>query len=593
VITRRKREHAAILALIVLAIGLFFWARGPVQWVFVGAAVAILEEAYLGLGPDVNLKHPRFWLLLGAFVSPILPFVAFGKANVHWWISLPIGLIVTVAGWRFCIRPALQAEPLKPRWLVIPAIALVIALIGWWTSSLAFGLMSACLALWAAALLSLLLMALPKVTPMLPARMSLVAGACALLALGVAARDLARVDGRLRGELQMLAERSSEPPVNTMAAIAAAPAKDRDAALAEAFAPRLFIASDKAAWPLNPLVDVLTSDYIDPRTGERHRSGYPPSLPTSCALRDAKACYVLSDGCFKYDVRCSIAPGTLNYPYGTFTPSGTTASLSPFAVMSVRVLHKDRPSATDDVASSRSAFAHVGVANARLRAKVTDLLQYWLYYGYDRFEAVTPLGRLVQEHESDWELVSVGLGAGKPLFVAYNAHCGGQWLPWAQAPTAYAKPEETARLEKLGLNGLAAVHEPTHPAVMVADGSQASYPASDEVRVPDWTSCTVKHTWGNVVALAAAVREHVDVTREVIPVALPMADRREAPMDFAGRWGLNNHDFCLELPLGIRLNCGGDSKPGSETPPYKEDWIDPFGVMFAKHTWHKGVDPGS
>ena len=171
-ITRSKREHAAVLALFVLAIGLAFWAHGPVQWVFVGAAVAILEESYLGLGPDVNLKHPRLWLLLGAFVSPILPFVAFGKANVHWWISFPIGLLVTVVGWRFCIRPALQAEPLRPRWLVIPGIALVIAVIGWWTSSLAFGLMSACLVLWAAALLSLLLAALPKLTLMLPARSS-------------------------------------------------------------------------------------------------------------------------------------------------------------------------------------------------------------------------------------------------------------------------------------------------------------------------------------------------------------------------------------------------------------------------------------
>jgi len=68
---------------------------------------------------------------------------------------------------------------------------------------------------------------------------------------------------------------------------------------------------------------------------------------------------------------------------------------------------------------------------------------------------------------------------------------------------------------------------------MVADGSQASYPASDEVRVPDWTSCTVKHTWGNVVALAAAVREHVDVTREVIPVALSARAAKKLPTAIA------------------------------------------------------------
>src|SRR5437764_2126405 len=55
------------------------------------------------------------------------------------------------------------------------------------------------------------------------------------------------------------------------------------------------------------------------------------------------------------------------------------------------------------------------------------LVQYWLFYDYDRWQTETVIGGLTQEHQADWENVSVGLdSANRPLFVALSAHCAGQ-----------------------------------------------------------------------------------------------------------------------------------------------------------------------
>ena len=38
-----------------------------------------------------------------------------------------------------------------------------------------------------------------------------------------------------------------------------------------------------------------------------------------------------------------------------------------------------------------------------------------------------------QHHEGDWEAVTVGLSADRPLFVDWSAHCAGEWRPFAGA----------------------------------------------------------------------------------------------------------------------------------------------------------------
>src|SRR5205085_12621349 len=64
---------------------------------------------------------------------------------------------------------------------------------------------------------------------------------------------------------------------------------------------------------------------------------------------------------------------------------------------------------------------------------VSTLVEYWLFYPYDRWQAPTAMGLLTQQHEADWEAVVVGFGRDRPLFVAYSAHCGGTWVGWRKA----------------------------------------------------------------------------------------------------------------------------------------------------------------
>ena len=608
----RRQEHAATglgLSALLVAVAA---AEGPARWVFVGAALGVAEEWFAGYGPQPPSQRPRFWLA-GSSFAPILPFLVLGTANAALWLNIDaldtpavscalgilLGFAAAVFGWRVCIRPALrdQDEPLTAVALLAPTgAAALLAIIELMSSTpFAASLLAAGLAVWVVALLFLaprLLINSSRLAE--PARACLVAGAFALASLAVAAHGLAHVDGKLDAKVRAIAARSEATPLRTIATIRAE--KDpvrRDRVLANAFAPRLFLASNQAAWPVNPVTDASTSRLIDRVAKTESNLGYPPQMPEQCDKPKAKQCYVLSDRCFRYDADCGVRPGTTDYPYGTYRPPNSTDTLHPFGVIYVRILHRNQASITDSAQSSASAFKRVGLAERRLGGQVTDLLQYWLYYGYDRFEAVTPLGRLIQEHESDWEAVTVGLASDRPLFVAYNAHCGGQWLRWNRVPAAFQAPQEGERLKTLGTAGTAVadLNEPTHPAIMVAEGSQASYPASGSVRIPDWTSCIFGTTKGDVIALAASVKETVNVEKEVVPVEVLGTDVHRPPMRFAGAWGLNGHDACLHLALGLRFGCGGSDGPGPETPRFKSDWKDPFGVIFDSHDWHEGRDP--
>ena len=609
--TRRQERAATGLGLCALLVAVAA-AEGPARWVFVGAGLGVAEEWFLGYGPQPPSLRPRFWLA-GSSLAPMLPFLVLGTANAALWLNIDaldtpavscalgivLGFLATVFGWRVCVRPALRDEdqPLTAGALLAPAGAAVVVAILELMSATPFAasLLAAGLAVWLVALvilLSGLWVNPPRVAG--PARACLVAGAFALASLAVAAHGLARVDGKLAAKVKAIAERSEAIPLRTMATIRAEDRpRRRDALLVNAFAPRLFLASDQAAWPVNPVTDASTSKLIDRRTRTERDAGYPPLLPETCDRPKAKQCYVLSDRCFRYDADCGVRPGTTDYPYGTYRPPNSTQTLHPFGVIYVRILHRAQDSTTDSAETSAAAFKRVGLADRRLGGHVTDLLQYWLYYGYDRFEAVTPLGRLVQEHESDWEAVTVGLGSDRPLFVAYNAHCGGQWLRWNRVPAAFQAPQEGERLKTVGPAGAAVadLNEPTHPAIMVAQGSQASYPASGRVRIPDWTSCIFGTTKGDVVALAASVKETVTVAKEVVPVEVLGTDVHRPPMRFAGAWGLNGHEACLHLAFGLRIACGGSDAPGPETPRFKSDWKDPFGVIFDSHDWHEGRDP--
>ena len=71
-------------------------------------------------------------------------------------------------------------------------------------------------------------------------------------------------------------------------------------------------------------------------------------------------------------------------------------------------------------------------------------IEYWLLYLYNDF---------YDQHEADWEGVTVVLENGAPLGAAYSQHQGRKWIAWSD----------------LGKTA-------THPVVYVARGSHADYP---------------------------------------------------------------------------------------------------------------------
>ena len=99
------------------------------------------------------------------------------------------------------------------------------------------------------------------------------------------------------------------------------------------------------------------------------------------------------------------------------------------------------------------------------------VVQYWLYSLVDDWHS-TPrsvsvpgagtvrLPGINQHHEGDWEAVTVGMSADRPLFVDWSAHCAGEWRPFAGA-TLVADPAGSR----------------THPVSWVALGSHANLPA--------------------------------------------------------------------------------------------------------------------
>ena len=94
------------------------------------------------------------------------------------------------------------------------------------------------------------------------------------------------------------------------------------------------------------------------------------------------------------------------------------------------------------------------------------VVQYWLYSLADDWRSKpAPRGRrkvppgIHQHHEGDWEAVTVGLSADRPLFVDWSAHCAGEWRPFAGATLAAD-----------------AGGERTHPVSWVALGSHANLP---------------------------------------------------------------------------------------------------------------------
>jgi hypothetical protein len=218
------------------------------------------------------------------------------------------------------------------------------------------------------------------------------------------------------------------------------------------------------------------------------------------------------------------------------------------------------------------------------------VVQYWLYSLVDDWRS-TPravpvpgtggvrLPGIHQTHEGDWEAITVGLSASRPLFVDWSAHCAGEWRPFAGA-TLLAEPGG----------------ERTHPVSWVALGSHANLPASVTAR-PRWWRCDprvatfvhqrVESAIGPVAVAALGSRLDdalgiVDRAGTGAPQAFPLAlvSRLTWPMTFPGIWGARER---IEVgPAGRAL---GWSPP---TPPLQPLWRNPLATIFGDAARSRG-----
>ena len=222
------------------------------------------------------------------------------------------------------------------------------------------------------------------------------------------------------------------------------------------------------------------------------------------------------------------------------------------------------------------------------------VVQYWLYSLVDDWHS-TPrsvampgagtvrLPGINQHHEGDWEAVTVGLSADRPLFVDWSAHCAGEWRPFAGATLAAD-----------------AGGERTHPVSWVALGSHANLADARDARAraggtATRASATFVHQ--RVEALigpvaVAALGSRLDDALGILdragsgaPQAFPLTlvNRITWPMTFPGIWGGRER---IEVgPAGRAL---GWSPP---TPTLQPLWRDPLATIFgdasrSRGRWH-------
>ena len=218
------------------------------------------------------------------------------------------------------------------------------------------------------------------------------------------------------------------------------------------------------------------------------------------------------------------------------------------------------------------------------------VVQYWLYslvddwHSTQRSVAIPGAGTvrmpgIHQHHEGDWEAVTVGMSADRPLFVDWSAHCAGEWRPFAGA-TLVADPGG----------------ERTHPVSWVALGSHANLPTPVTAR-PRWWNCdprvaTFVHQRVQAVIGAVAVAalgSRLDDALGILdragsgtPQAFPLAlvNRTTWPMTFPGIWGGRER---MEVgPAGRAL---GWSPP---TPTLQPLWRNPLTTIFGDASRSRG-----
>jgi hypothetical protein len=324
-----------------------------------------------------------------------------------------------------------------------------------------------------------------------------------------------------------------------------------DQELAEMFVPVLHLAENEQ-WRLSDV-----NRYVK-RASLLHADGTPTKrvltdeydLPDTCKKGTAFPCWILT--CPKCATEKSLAPRQPLIQGDAY----------------VHVIRRYGKNAEPRVFSLASRFA----------SGLSVILQYWLFYDYDKWTTTSPFGKLTQGHSGDWEQVTVGLTEKTPLFVAYSAHCGGRRYAWEDI-----EAEAASRTADGWFLGRQTPNEPAlHPVVGVATGSHANYAHPESGRAPDWTSCRPNIAGGAVLVLsyAANLRDKTNYSTDVIPHVV-IAHPNEPPMSFPGTWGLRD-ETVLQNIRHQTLAQGS----GPDTPARKQMWRCPLEVLFESEGWH-------
>jgi hypothetical protein len=175
----------------------------------------------------------------------------------------------------------------------------------------------------------------------------------------------------------------------------------------------------------------------------------------------------------------------------------------------------DGPSALDCYAQADAAHAaRPTIYGAVFLTSARIALQYWLFYSFDLYSPTDPPGPFWQDHEGDWEAVTVLLSRdGSPLLAGTSRHCSGARRAWM-------------RVHRRG----------THPVVYVALGSHANFFSPGEG--PLDVSCFPDVARRIYKAYGVTLRDHVAAGRTIAGVTVVrITDTTPSWMAFAGAWG--------------------------------------------------------
>ena len=329
------------------------------------------------------------------------------------------------------------------------------------------------------------------------------------------------------------------------------PANDR--ALADAYSPVLALTADERWSPIR------VDSYLAHATLDGVPVGDQSKLPTSCAVGKSAPCYRVTIDCRSGHDYC--AHGEYQPP-ATVRPPGDIVHIPADGATYVRVVRRAHPPSD----GSPDPWTGWTAPDPGL-AGLTTLVQYWLFYYYDEWEAPAFAGLLTQRHESDWEAVTVGLSNTRPLFVAYSEHCSGTWVWWPQAEISES----------------ASVIGRTHPLVGVGRGSHANYPEANQARSPDWTHCAgLPAGMSTLLSYASNIRDRTEYRWLWHQPArgLILVDATTPPMSYPGSWG--GHDETVLQ--NFEENDIALDGPGPLTPPLQWLWKQPLLKIFCNYS---------